>query len=182
MNRRLVMFSLPVVALFAACTTNPVQVRVDKDASRNLSGYQTFGFHSQQSTDSSGYQTLLTSHLESASRQQLESHGYVFAEKDPELLVYFRVNVQQQQEIRATPSGVAGLRVGYAGLGGYNVDTVTTKQGAVTIDVVDARTRSVVWQGVGEGVISRKAEKNTDQAIDKAVAEVFRDFPSRNAL
>jgi Domain of unknown function (DUF4136) len=181
MIRSIARLVVPTVAvLLAACATNPVQVRVDKDAARDVAGYRTFGFHMQQATDGSGYQTLLTAHLETASRGQLEKHGYVFAEHDPDLLVYFHVNVQKQQEVRATPTGAARLRFGYAGWTGYDVDTVTTRQGAVTIDVVDARSRTVVWQGVGEGVVSRKAEKNVDQAIDKAVAEVFRDFPSRH--
>jgi hypothetical protein len=177
------MIALPFVAatLLAACTTTPVQVRVDQDASSNVTGYRTFGFNNQQATNTNGYQTLLTSHLQAASRAQLEGHGYVYTEENPELLVYFRVNLHRQQEIHAAPSGVAAFRAGYGGLGHYSVDTVSTKQGAVTIDVVDARNRTVVWQGVGEGVVSPKAEKNASESIDKALTEVFREFPSRNS-
>jgi hypothetical protein len=170
------------IVLGAACTTNPVHVRVDQDPARSVAGYRTFGFYEQPSTDSARYQTLLTSHLQASTRQQLESRGYVFSQENPQLLVNFMVNVRQQQQIHATPAGGVGLRAAYRGVGGYDIDTVTTRQGTVTIDVVDAANQSIVWQGVGEGAISPKAERNTGAAVNGAVSEIFRDFPLRGAL
>jgi hypothetical protein len=170
------------IVLAAACTTNPVHVRVDQDSARNVAAYRTFGFYEQPSTDSARYQTLLTSHLQASTRQQLESRGYVFSQENPQLLVNFLVNVRQQQQIQATPVGGVGLRAAYRGVGGYDIDTVTTKQGTVTIDVVDAANRSIVWQGVGEGAVSAKAERNTGAVVKDAVVEIFRNFPARSAL
>jgi hypothetical protein len=168
--------------LVTACASNPMHVRVDHDPVRSVTGYRTFGFYEQPSTDSARYQTLLTSHLQASTRQQLESRGYVFSQENPQLLVNFVVNVRQQQQIQTTPAGGVGLRTAYRGIGGYDIETITTKQGTVTIDVVDAANRSIVWQGVGEGVISPKAERNTGAVVNGAVTEIFREFPSRSAL
>jgi hypothetical protein len=181
-SRRIACLALAAYAALTACTSNPLQVRVDRDPARNVTGYTTFGFYEQPSTDSARYQTLLTSHLQTATRQQMESRGYVFSTDKPQLLINFVVNVRQQQQVQATPAGGVGLRPAYRGIGGYNVDTITTKQGTVTIDVVDAANRSIVWQGVGEGAVSPKVERNTGTAVNKAVREIFRSFPSRDEL
>jgi hypothetical protein len=170
------------VVLAAACTTNPLHVRVDQDPARSVAGYRTFGFYEQPSTDSARYQTLLTSHLQASTRRQLEGRGYVFSQDNPQLLVNFVVNVRQQQQIQTTPTAGVGLRTAYRGVGGYDIETVTTKQGTVIIDVVDAANRAIVWQGVGEGAISLKAERNTSATVNGAVTEIFREFPSRAAL
>jgi hypothetical protein len=182
MSRSIAFVAIAAYAALTACTTNPLRVRVDQDTSRNVVAYRTFGFYDKPSTDSASYQTLLTKHLQASTRQQLEGRGYVFSQDNPQLLVNFAVNVRPQQEIRATPTSGAGLRATYRGLGGYDIDTVTTKQGTVIIDVVDAASRSIVWQGVGEGAISSKAARNTGAAVNGAVSAIFRDFPSRAAL
>lgn len=182
MSRRIAFLALAAYAALTACTSHPLQVRVDRDTVRNVTGYTTFGFYEQPSTDSARYQTLLTSHLQASTRQQMESRGYVYSTDKPQLLINFIVNVRQQQQVQATPAGGVGLRAAYRGIGGYNVDTITTKQGTVTIDVVDAANRSIVWQGVGEGAVSPKVERNTGTAVNKAVREIFRNFPSRDEL
>jgi hypothetical protein len=180
--RRVSFLAIAAYAALTACTSNPLQVRVDQDPARSVAGYRTFGFYEQPSTDSARYQTLLTSHLQASTRQQMESRGYVFSADSPQLLVNFVVSVRQQQQVLAKSAGPAGLRGAYRGVGTYDIDTVTTKQAAVTIDVVDAANRSIVWQGVGEGAVSTEAERNTGVAVNKAVTRIFRDFPSRGAL
>jgi hypothetical protein len=168
-----------ITVLVAGCAAPSVHVRVDHDPAHSIASYKTFGFHRQQSTDGIHYSTLLTSHLKDSTRQQLERRGYVYSEDQPQLLVNFIVSVERQQEVRATPvSSFAGVRAGYRGWGAYDVTTVTTRQGTLTIDLVDAASRSLVWQGIGEGAVSRKAERNTSAAVSAAVSEIFRNFPS----
>jgi hypothetical protein len=167
-----------VAAVIAACAAPSVHVRVDHDPARSIASYKTFGFHGQQSTDGIRYSTLLTAYLKDSTRQQLERRGYVYSEDKPQLLVNFIVSVERQQEVRATPVGsFAGMRAGYHGWGASDVTTVTTRQGTLTIDMVDAATHSLVWQGIGEGAVSRKAERNTSGAVSTAVTQIFRNFP-----
>jgi hypothetical protein len=170
---------LGLAAAVAACSTNPVQVRVDQDPARSVASYRTFGFFDQQGTDASRYSTLLTAHLKHSTRQQMEARGYVYSEDQPQLLVNFGASVRQQQEIHASPAGgLYGVRAAYRGWGGYSVDTVTTKQGTLTIDLVDASTNALVWRGIGEGAVSGKAERNTGATVSTAVTEIFQGFPS----
>lgn len=178
---------LPTVALFlvvaSGCASGPA-IRTDKDPSTDLSAYKTFGFYDPLATDRAGYSTLLTGHLKRATRTQLERLGYVYDESEPQLRVNFYVNITEKQQIRATPAGGPGF-YGYR-LGGYrtwsaypyNVDTVEYEAGTLSVDLVDASRKSLVWQGVAQGKVRKEAYRDPAAAIDSAVTEIFRRFPS----
>jgi hypothetical protein len=171
----------------AACGTSGPSIRVDGDPAANIPAFRTFGFFEQLSTDKAGYSTILTSRLKEATRRELERHGYAYAAADPELLVNFHLNVQDKTEIRSTPSssvgyGYYGYRSGmYGAWGGYpqDIETRNYKQGTLTIDVVDAAKKALVWQGVAEGRIRKEAQENPGAAVDAVVAQIMSGFPAR---
>jgi hypothetical protein len=170
------------------CASGP-SIRVDQDPAANLTTYKTFGFFTPLATDQAGYSTLLTARLKDSTRRELERRGYAYEESSPELRVNFNVNVAEKTEVRSSPSmsvgyGYYGYRGGmYGAWNGYPYDVETTnyKQGTLTIDVVDAARKSLVWQGVAEGRISKKVMENPAPAIDAAVTQIFANFPSKVA-
>jgi hypothetical protein len=77
--------------------------------------------------------------------------------------------------------GYYGYRSGfYGGWGGYytNVDQYT--EGTLNIDLVDAKHRQLVWEGVAVGRVTEKHRENREAAINTAVAEIFKKFPFRS--
>jgi hypothetical protein len=177
--------------LLSACATGPT-IRSDANPSVNVAAYQTFAFYSPLATDQAGYQTILTTRLKDATRRNLEAKGFRYSESEPELLVNFFVNVEDRQEIRATPAppspiGYYGYRSGfyggwagyYGGIGATEVQTINYQAGTLTIDLVDPAANALVWQGQAEGRVSSKARKNPGPAIDAAVAEIIATLPAR---
>jgi hypothetical protein len=166
----------------AGCAT-PSPVRVDRDPSVNFASYKTFAFVDRVATDrSSGYSSLVTEHLKRATRAELERLGYVYDESAPQLRVNFFLNVQDRQEIRATPdAGFFGPRL-YGAWGGYDVQTVRYKAGTLSIDLVDAQRSTLVWQGLVEGKVRKEALDRPGEAIGKIVAEIFGNFPNPPAV
>ncbi|HEX2672156.1 MAG TPA: DUF4136 domain-containing protein, partial [Polyangiaceae bacterium] len=114
-----------------------------------------------------------------ATRAQLERNGYTYSESEPELLVNFYLKVVNKQELRST-GGYYGYRAGYYGTWtGYPyVETINYKQGTLNVDLVDAKRKQLVWQGVAEGEVSEEAQQNPGPAIDRVVAEIFSNFPN----
>jgi len=180
------------IALFAvvgiaACGSSGPSIRVDGDPAANIPAFRTFGYFQELSTDKAGYSTILTSRLKEATRRELEKQGYTYAEASPDLLVNFHVNVQDKTEIRSTPStsvgyGYYGYRAGmYGAWGGYpqDIETRNYKQGTLTVDVVDAAKKALVWQGVAEGRISKEAQQNPGPAVDGVIAQIMAGFPPR---
>ena len=174
------------VLVLAGCASGP-SIRVDGDPAANIPGFTSFGFFSPLATDKAGYSTLLTARLKEAARRELEKHGYAYADSNPELLVNFHVNVVDKTEIRSSPSmsagyGYYGYRAGmYGAWSGYPQDIETTnyKQGTLTIDVVDAAKKALVWQGVAEARVTKKIRENPGAAVDGIVTEILAGFPAR---
>lgn len=168
-------------AMISACASGPT-IRADADPSANLASYKTFSFFDDLATDKSSYTTMLTSRLKAATQRELESRGYKMVDSNPQLLVNFNVNVQEKADVESTPGvgGYYGYRMGMYGMwAGYPQDVHTThyKAGTLTIDVVDASKRQLVWQGVAEGRIHKSALENPGAAIDQAVADIFTKYP-----
>jgi hypothetical protein len=160
------------VPFATGCASRP-EIRLDKNPSFNVGHYQTFGFYEPMSTDKSLYTTIISGRLKNAARQELESRNYVYDQTNPDLRVNFALTVVDRQEVRSTPhAGPAGWRFGWA-----DIDTVNYRQGTLALDLVDARKKELVWQGIAEGRVSRKAVENPGPAVDEVVSELFDGFP-----
>ena len=52
----------------------------------------------------------------------------------------------------------------------------THEVGTLTVDLFDAQSRRLVWQGVGTDTLSPRPEKRT-RDCDKEIEKIFKDFP-----
>src|SRR5262249_30461863 len=157
---------MPLLVLAGCASTSTV--RVDRDPGADLASYKTFGFFDQVEAGGSRYSSLLTEHLKTSTRAELERLGYVYGERAPQLRVNFCLSVSDRQEIRATPAAAPFWRF-YGAWGGYDVHTEQYKAGTLTIDLVDARRSSLVWEGVAEGKVRREALEDPGTALRKIV-------------
>ncbi|WP_241069788.1 DUF4136 domain-containing protein [Achromobacter insuavis] len=174
-----------MAALLAACASGPT-VKSDYDHQADFSRYRTFGYMSPLGTDKAGYSTLLTERLKDATRGQMEMRGYVYAATNPDLLVNFNGKLQQKTEVSQAPPPPMGPYYGYrsgfyGGWPGYGWnDTVYQyTEGTLNIDLVDPRRKQLVWEGVAVGEVRDPEAATSPQSIEKAVAQVFSQYPFR---
>ncbi|MEO6080194.1 MAG: DUF4136 domain-containing protein [Steroidobacteraceae bacterium] len=178
-------FIIPLaLALFAACATGP-RVRVDRDPSANFAAYRTYNFAPELGTDRAGYSTIITGHFKRAVSREMEARGYTLSES-PNLLVNFFTSVRDRTSVQNTPVIVGvdyyryrnGLYVAWPL---YHDDVTTTQYqvGTASVDVVEAARKQLVWEGMAEGRLSRRAQKDPGLAIDNAVKEIFERYPAR---
>src|SRR5271156_4118465 len=177
------------IVLISACANTPTVHREPTPAS-TFSSYKTFGFLSPLATDKFPYESLLTQHLKDATRQAMESKGYVFSTSAPDLLVNFYVNIQDKQDVRTTPGSAAYVGYGYPGgyygyrtgyYRAYNtatIETVNYKQGTLTVDLVDAKQKVLAWTATAEGRIPNSALKDPGPAIDTLVTNLMAPLPA----
>lgn len=172
--------SAVAAALLVACATGP-EIRRDINPAADFASYKTFGYFSPLATDrAAGYESVFTGRLKGATRRVMESKGYVYSETTPDLLLNFFANEQEKQEIRSMPTmGYYGYRRGYyGGFGMSTIETVTYREGTLTVDVVEAKRKLLVWQAVAEGSVSNEARNNPGPAIDAAVSEMMAPLPA----
>jgi hypothetical protein len=167
------------ILVVCGCASGP-EIRVDMDPTANMRSFKTFAFFQPVSADSSQYTTLIGSRLRQATRAQLERIGFVYSENDPDLRVNLFLKVVDKQQVRSSGSGYYSYRGGYYGTwSGYPyVETVDYREGTLSIDLVDARRKQLVWQGVAEGEVSDEALKDPGPAVEKVVTRMFSNFPN----
>lgn len=175
------------LTLLAACAGSGRDIRVDQDRSADFGSFRTYAYVSELGTDRAGYSTLVTSYFREAVDRQMQQRGYRYSESNPDLLVNFFADAREVTTIQQHPR--VWLGYGYYGyrFGMYNVwplyadgpQTVRYKVGTANIDIVDARERQLIWEGVAEGRLTREIMDDPRSAIHDAVAELFSRFPGR---
>lgn len=186
MNRLIkAVIALAVITLAGCATTGP-DIRTDFDPETDFTRYKTFGFVEPLGTDKHGYSTLITSYFKAAAQNEMQALGYTYSDTDPDLLVNFFMNMENRSDVRSGPRISAGYgyyqyRYGlYLGFPVYERETDTRhyKVGTLNIDVVDAKEKRLIWEGVAEGKLSQEALENPRPAIQSAVRQIFQHYPT----
>jgi hypothetical protein len=187
MNHHSPRAGIAVLALMlSACASGP-QIRTDADRSVDFSGYRSYDFAAELGTDRAGYSTLETNYFKQAVGRELEARGYHRDEAAPDLLVNFNTRVRIQSDVVSVPqptfgAGYYGYRYGlYTAwpMYSHDVNTVSYKIGTANVDIVDARRRQLVWEGIAEGELTGKALDDPGTAIAGAIAKMFEKYPAR---
>lgn len=181
---------LLAILAIAGCASTP-ETHANYDSSTDFAQYRTFGFFDKLGTDEdTGYESLVTRQLKASTRRELEARGYMYSASAPDLLVNFNTSIQQQVRVHSAPmpfyggywGGYYGYRYGYYGAwGGYEPYVDNYEEGTLNIDIVDARRKQLVWEGVTVGRITNQVKRNRAAAIDAAVKDLFAQFPFRAA-
>ena len=160
---------------------------VNADPATDFSQYKTFGYFSTLSTDNEQYQSMVSNFLKVAVAQELDQRGLSHDPENPQLLVNFYINTKDKIQSRTVPTagGYYGYRDpfydpwgGYGGYGGYETRVSQYTEGTLNIDVVDAATKKLVWEGTIVGRLTDKDLKNLEKTVDEAVAAVMAGFPN----
>jgi hypothetical protein len=181
---RLSLIALTALML-AACETGP-QIRSVSEPGANLASYRTYSFAAQPGTNRNGNVTPLTTFFETAITREMTARGFQRVESGGDLLVNFNARVSEKADIQSTPGPGPYYGYGYYGYrgglyAGPEVQTVRYKVGTANIDLVDAKRKVVVWEGIAEQELSDQIMQNPQPAIDNVVAKMFAQFPGRAA-
>ncbi len=174
------------VALFAlaGCASTP-NTFANADPTVDFTQYQSFGFVPQLDTDSKDYQSLETNFLKVAVAQEFDRRGMTHDHDNPQLLVNFIIHTQEKLRSRAVPTATVGVGYGWydpwydtwGGYGGYRTEISQITEGTLSIDVVDAASKKLIWEGQIKGRVTDKAIKNLEATIDEAVKAIMEGYP-----
>jgi hypothetical protein len=156
-----------------------IRVFTDHDSGVDFSEYKTFAYFKP------GIDKVKISDLDK--RRILKAIDLQMAQKSimksdlPDLLV--SINTTAKEKVY-----VNNMNFGYWGWGwnpwmwGPNQNIVSSRtEGVLYIDLIDAKTKQLVWQGKGKGGISEYT-KNRDESIGIFVAEILKNYPPESAL
>lgn len=178
-----------LAAVFSVAAYAKPHVKADYDHSTNFAAYKTFGFVSPSGTEVDGYPAPITDAFKSAVKSEMEKRGYKYAESNPDLLANFSGLLQKKtghDTLDKQEVGYYGYRQGervpvYKTWSTYTYDKGTKEyvEGTVNIELIDAKAKQLVWEGVAIGEVRSKTLKAEDPSpqIAKAVEHVFDKYP-----
>lgn len=175
--KALILTLIPVIVLvFTGCAS--MKVNSDFDDTVNFTPYHTFAWLEQpdQVKDHLTRMGQITQHIEQAIERELQADGYQKADDTPDFFLVYHTSLERQitgATIDTWGYGYrrAGLRRG--GVMMADVDVHAYQEGTLIIDIVDAKSNTLVWRGTASGAVNSpsQAEKKIDEAVRKILAE-----------
>lgn len=171
--------------LLAACATGP-RVTTDGDPQADFTRYRTFAFFEPLALESRGYTTLLSARLKDEVRRQMEARGYVYDAAAPDLRVNINAFVEEKTDVVSVPDVDYGWYYSYRARAYIGVpvwydraQVVRYAEGTVNLDLVDAREKRLVWEGVAVGSAAGRTPAERRERAVASVGKIFDAFPHR---
>ena len=162
---------LPVLAFFILASCSSVRVNSDYDKKVNFENYKTYAFLK------SGVDKVEISDLDK--KRILRSIDEVMSTKgftkvsNPDLLI----SIFTKEKERVDVYNSFGFGWGWNPWWGMNYTNVsTTPEGVLFIDLIDAKTKELVWQGEGSGYLTKDTHKK-DERIYTFVSKILEQYP-----
>jgi len=169
------------VTLLALVVTSCTSVRVasDYDKNANFNTYKTFAFF-KTGIDKAEISDLDKRRILRAIEAELQAKGFTKSE-NPDMLVSIFTKSREKVNVYNNGWGPYGYGWGwspwYWGGYGYGGSTVsTTTEGVLYIDLIDAKKKELVWQGMGTGYLSKVMEKK-EERIKEFVNKIMEKYP-----
>lgn len=173
---------LIMVSVIVSCGPS-LKVTTDYDKNANFAQYKTFSiYHSEKMSDA--ISQLNQTRIINAIRAEMTKKGFQEVSANPDLLVNPVAIFKDRMAVSSTTDyyGYGGAYRPYYWGGGMGVSGTTNynvqhyKDGSLIVDIVDANTKNLVWQGIGNKEIDGPV-KDPDTKIPQAIASIMAGFP-----
>ena len=165
--------------MLALVECSSISVFTDHDSGVDFSKYKTFayfkpGIDKVEISDLDKRRILKAIDLQMVQKSIMKSDM-------PDLLISINTTAKEKVYVNQMNNGFWGWGWN-PWMWGPNQNTVSSRtEGVLYIDLIDAKSKQLVWQGKGKGGISEYT-KNRDERIGIFVAEILKNYPPEAAL
>ncbi|MCG2419723.1 DUF4136 domain-containing protein [Aequorivita sp. F47161] len=167
---------LPLLFLFVLASCSTVRVATDFDKKVNFNQYNSFAFF-KPGIDKAEISDLDKKRILRAIDESLTMKGMSKSET-PDLLVSIFTKERERVDVYNNNFGYGwGWSPWYYGsyYGGSNVSR--TAEGTLYIDLIDAKTNNLVWQGMGSADLVTSSMEKKEERIREIVSEILAEYP-----
>lgn len=155
----------------------------DYDKTANFASFKTFALKEGTPVG----QKLIDDRIIAAIEGALAAKGFTKDEANPDLFVVYHIAFEKQKDISTYSSGYGGGYgpYGWGWGGGWAGGTTSTQVrdiliGTLVIDMADAKSKQVVWRGLGVKEVNTTAKpEKRDKSITSAVNKIFKNYPPK---
>jgi hypothetical protein len=190
MNQSMRMLLIVSSLALAGCST--MEINYDYDPKASFAGLKTYAWldEPQKMTGDPRIDdnTILRDRIHTAVDAGLAARGFRKASKDPDFLVAYHVSLDRRQSVQTLNSYYgyspgwgygygASYRPGYWG-GAPETYVYEYEEGTLILDVVDPKTKELMWRGSAQDEVNFKSTPEKDQTqLNEAVQGMLEHFP-----
>jgi len=168
-------FLLLITLILSSCSS--IKVFSDYDRNIDFSNYETFAYFKPE-IDKVDISDLDKRRILMALDSEMNLKGLSKSET-PDLLIGFTTKAKEQIYVNTGNNFGWGWGWGFNpwfwGNGGYN-SVSTRTEGTLYVNIIDAATKQLIWQGKGRGGIN-EFMKNRDERISLFIHEIIENYP-----
>lgn len=167
-------FILLAAASLAVTSCSPFQVKSDYSATANFANYKTYLLR----TDDLKLNDLDKDRVLNELSKQIQAKGLT-SSQNPDLIINVKASHKKIQDVTTSYNAGFGWGRPWGWGGGFGMGNTWTNNynsGTIVIDIIDAKTQKLVWQGVGSG-ISVDSPRSKQKQIPQIVADIMANYP-----
>lgn len=171
---------LPLLLLFILASCSSIRVNQDYDKNADFSQYKTYAYH-KSGIDKVEISDLDKKRILRSIDETMTAKGFTKSE-NPDLLINFFTQEREQVSVNQFNMGY-GWGYGWNPwfYGGRTTSVNSYPEGTLTIDVIDANKKELIWQGQGEGVLTKNVDKK-DEKIKEFVTKILEQYPPKKVI
>ncbi len=187
--KKIKLLAAPLLVMLFLSSCSSVSVLSDYDKEANFGSYKSYAFY-KTGIDKAQISDLDKKRILRAIEAEMTKRGFVKSE-NPDLLVAIFTKEKKEVDIYNNNNGWGwggwgwgpsygwGWGPGWGGAGwGGGSQVSTSTEGSLYIDLVDAKSRNLVWQGKGVGNINNiKNIEKKEARIREFVSEILMQYP-----
>jgi len=167
---------IPVFMLLILSSCSSIRVNSDYDNNVDFSQYKTYAFQ-KNGVDKAEISDLDKKRILKAIDVEMTKKGFTKSET-PDLLVTIFTKEREQIDVNQfNTSWGFGWGLGWNPyFGGGQTYVSSSTEGTLFIDLIDAKKKELVWQGEGEGYLT-KVRSEKEARINEFVSKIVAQFP-----
>ena len=176
------------LVLLAGCATGP-RITTEADPRADFSSYRTWSFYTPLAIESEGYETQTSALAKAAVRAEMERRGYTYSEANPDLWVNINAYMERRTDVTSYPTVDYGYYYSYRHRAYFSVPYWNERtqvyrytEGTMNVDLVDARQKRLVWEGIAVGRVANLRPDQRPQRINSTIAEIFANYPHQAGM
>ncbi len=185
----LVLLSLALLVLASSCVS--VRVVTDYDRNVDFNSYKTYAFY-KTGIDKAQISDLDKKRILRAIETEMANKGFVKSER-PDLMVSIFTKERERVDVYNNAGWGWGWGWGWGpgwgfwnpwmwGGPGWGNNVSTRTEGSLYIDLIDTKTKELIWQGRGVGTLSNIKDIDKKEArIREFVSEIMERYPPNTA-
>ena len=171
--KQMIPFALLIILVFSSCSS--IRVSTDYDVKTDFDSYKTFAFY-KKGIDKASISDLDKRRILRAVEAELLARG-MKKSTNPDVLV----NIFTKSRKRVDVTTDRGIRSPYWYPSYYSrrseLRVSQYTEGTLFIDLIDAKEKQLVWQGIGTGALRARSAEKKEEKIQLFVKEIMTSYP-----